>query len=111
MSPRGLRRRGWILDMSTERDFRKKFKGRLLKIFPDAIITHLDPNDIQGIPDICMFWRDRYFMFETKRFTKASKRPNQQYYIDLFDDWSYARFVQPENMEEVLNELEQIPFN
>jgi len=50
-------------------------------------------------------------MFETKKFTKASKRPNQQYYIDLFDDWSYARFVQPENMEEVLNELEQIPFN
>ena len=110
MSQLGLRRRGWILDMS-ERDFRKKFKERLMKIFPDAIITHLDPNDIQGIPDICMFWRDRYFMFETKKFTKASKRPNQQYYIDLFDDWSYARFVQPENMEEVLNELEQIPFN
>lgn len=83
----------------------------MLKIFPDAIITHLDPNDIQGIPDLCMFVGNRYFMFETKRFTKASKRPNQQYYIDLFDEWSYARFVQPENMEDILDELEQIPFN
>ena len=76
-------------------------------MFPEAIITHLNPNDIQGIPDLCMFWRDKYAMFETKRYASASRQPNQEYYISLFDDWSFAKFVQPENLEEVLHDLER----
>ena len=42
-----------------------------------------------------------------KREKNASKRANQEYYINLLDDWSFASFIYPENRERVMNELEE----
>lgn len=88
-----------------------KFKTRLIKDlkerFPEAIVVHLDPNEIQGIPDILVLFKDRWAALEGKKDAGASHRPNQDYYVSLMDRMSFARFIFPENKQEVLNEMER----
>lgn len=66
-----------------------------------------DPNYIQGIPDLIVLWENRWAALEVKRSTKASHRPNQEYYVDKMDNMSFARFIYPQNKEEVLDEVQQ----
>ena len=88
-----------------------KFKTQLVKDikerFPGAIVTHLDPNEIQGIPDLLILYKDKWATLEGKKEEKASHRPNQEYYVDLMNKMSFSRFIYPENKEEVLNDLER----
>lgn len=91
----------------TERDFKKKLISDIKRMFPDAIITQLDPTYIQGIPDILILWRNKWATLECKAANKSSKRPNQDYYVNLMNEMSFSAFIYPENKEAVLNELER----
>lgn len=73
----------------------------------DCIILKNDPNYLQGIPDLLVIFKDKWAMLEVKTGPKASHQPNQDYYVQLANEWSFASFVYPENEEEVLNELER----
>ena len=88
-----------------------KFQGALIKelktLFPGCLVLKNDPNYIQGFPDLTVLYRDKWALLESKRETKASHRPNQDYYVELADGMSFARFICPENKQEVLNELQQ----
>lgn len=88
-----------------------KFKTNLIKeleeMFPGCIITHLDPNEIQGIPDLLILYKDRWAVLEGKKSANATHRPNQDYYVNLMNEMSFASFIYPENKEEVLYELQQ----
>lgn len=88
-----------------------KFKTQLVKEikerFPGAIVTHLDPNEIQGIPDLLILYKNKWATLEGKKEEKSSHRPNQEYYVDLMNKMSFSRFIYPENKEEVLNDLER----
>lgn len=46
-------------------------------------------------------------MLEVKPRENARQQPNQEYYIELFDDMSFGAFIYPENEEEVLYDLQQ----
>ena len=87
------------------------FQGALIKelktMFPGCLVLKNDPNYIQGFPDLTVLYRDKWALLESKRETKASHRPNQDYYVELADGMSFARFICPENKQEVLNELQQ----
>lgn len=92
--------------MAKENAFQAKLKIRLREMFPGSIVTKLDPNDIQGIPDLLVLYKSKWAVLECKRGLTASKRPNQEYYVDLLNDMSFSAFICPENEEEVLNELQ-----
>ena len=86
-----------------------KFQANLIKDIknriPGCIVMKNDSSYIQGIPDLLVLHNDKWAALECKKNSKASKRPNQEYYINKMDDMSFARFVCPENREEVLNDL------
>lgn len=88
-----------------------KFQAELIKelkaIFPDCIVLKNDPNYIQGIPDLTIFWNDRWATLEVKKDAIASHQPNQDYYVNRMNSMSFSTFIYPENKEEVLYELQQ----
>lgn len=79
----------------------------LKKIFPGCIVLKNDPNYLQGIPDLTIFWNDRWATLEVKKEADASHQPNQDYYVAKMDGMSFSRFIYPENKKEVLRELQQ----
>ena len=86
-----------------------RFKTKLIKeikeMFPGCMVLHLDPNEIQGVPDLLILYQDKWAALEGKKTRSASHRPNQEYYVDLMNDMSFAAFIYPENKDEVLEEL------
>ena len=96
--------------MSRNKD-ESKFKTELIKEIksrlPGSCVFHLDPTELQGAPDLLVLYRDRWAMLEGKKHRRASHQSNQDYYVDLFDEMSFARIIFPENREEVLDELER----
>lgn len=88
-----------------------KFKTKLIKEiktrFPGSFVFHLDPTEMQGAPDLLVVYKDKWAMLEGKKNAKATTRPNQEYYVDLFNKLSFAQIIFPENAEEVLDEMER----
>ena len=88
-----------------------KFQASLIKeiktMFPGCMVLKNDSSYYQGIPDLLVLYKDKWAMLECKRRSSASRRPNQEYYINRLGEMSYASFVYPENKEEVLYELQQ----
>jgi len=90
-----------------ENRFKTKIIGEIQIMLPGCIIFHLDPNEIQGAPDLLILYKNKWAALEGKKSSDARHRPNQDYYVDLMNDMSFARFIYPENKEEVLDELQQ----
>lgn len=90
-----------------ENKFQADLIKELKKLFPGCIILKNDANYIQGIPDLTIFYNDSWAVLECKKNRTASHRPNQDYYVKKMDDMSFARFIYPENKEEIIDELQQ----
>lgn len=84
-----------------QRDLIKRIKAR----FPGCYVT-TDLKD-QGLPDILILFGDRWCMLETKRSAKEDFQPNQQYWVDHYNGWSFAAFVWPEIEAEVLDKIQE----
>lgn len=88
-----------------------RYQSDLIKkistLFPQSMILKNDPNYIQGVPDLLVLFAERWAMLEVKASRKASHRPNQEYYIEKLEHMGFARFVYPENEDEVLRDLNQ----
>lgn len=89
-----------------ESSFQKSLKKELKERFPGCIVLKNDANMIQGIPDLLILYEDKWAALECKKSARASKRPNQDRRIEQMNDMSFARFIYPENKEDVLNELQ-----
>lgn len=94
-----------------ENKFKTKLKKEIQEMLPGCMIMHLDPTEIQGIPDLIILFEDRWAVLEGKKSAKASHRPNQDYYVNLMDRMSFAAFIYPENKDEVLDDLYQYFMN
>lgn len=88
-----------------------KFQARLIKklkeTYPDAFIKKTDPSDLKGFPDILILKDSKWALLECKKEKDAHKQPLQDYYVNKANEMSFARFIYPENEEEVLHELQQ----
>ena len=94
--------------MKKESEFQRNLKKELKTMFPGCIVTKLDSGDIQGIPDLLILYKNKWATLENKRNAKATKRPNQEYYVDKMNEMSFSRFIYPENKDTVLDELREI---
>jgi hypothetical protein len=86
-----------------------RFKTNLIKelenLFPGCIVTHLDPNEIQGIPDLLILYGNKWAVLEGKKSAREPHQPNQDWYVEYMDQMSFAAFIYPENKDEVLDAL------
>ena len=94
----------------TESEYQAKLIKRLRLRFPDCVILKNDPGYLQGVPDLVIFYEDRYAFLEVKASENAPAQPNQEYYVELLDRMSFAAFVYPSNEQEVLRALERALF-
>lgn len=93
--------------MAKESKFQKGLIDDLKKRFPGCMVLKNDANYIQGIPDLMVLYKDRWAALECKKAENADHQPNQDYYVERMAEMSFARFVYPENKEDVLNELQR----
>ena len=94
--------------MAKESKFQSNLKKELKERFPGCIVTKLDANQIQGIPDLLILYKNKWATLENKKSEKASKQPNQEYYVNKMNEMSFSRFIYPENKDEVLKELTNV---
>jgi hypothetical protein len=88
-----------------ENRFKTNLAREIKNMFPGCMVLHLDPNEIQGIPDLLVLYKNKWAVLEGKKNAHAIHQPNQDYYVDLMNDWSFAAFIYPENKDEVLDDL------
>jgi hypothetical protein len=90
-----------------EKKFEKDFIDRLKEEFPGCEIIKGNSAMRQGVPDRLLLWEDHWAFLEFKREEGSDREENQEYYIEKFNDMSYASFVEPSNADEVISEIQQ----
>lgn len=88
-----------------ENRFKTNLRKEIEEMLPGCFVLHLDPNEIQGIPDLIVLHGNKWAVLEGKRSATAPARPNQPYYVELMDNMAFAAFIYPENKDQVLDEL------
>ena len=93
--------------MAKESKFQAGLIKDLKKTFPGCMVLKNDPSYIQGIPDLLVLYKNRWAALEVKKSKNAKHQPNQNHYILKMNKMSIARFVYPENKQEVIHDLQQ----
>ena len=88
-----------------ENKFKSDLSKEIQNMLPGCFVLHLDPNEIQGIPDLLVLYRNKWATLEGKKNARATHQPNQDYYVDLMNRMSFSAFIYPENKQEVLDQL------
>lgn len=88
-----------------ESAFQREVIRELKRIFPGCIVMKNETGRYDGFPDLTVFIGRVWAMLEVKRSKDAAHRPNQDWWIDILNRMSFARFIYPENRAEVINEL------
>lgn len=90
-----------------ESKFKSWFKGEV-----KSRISHVrmyEPKTWKrGDPDLIILGLCMWAALEFKKEEGADRQPNQEYKTDYLNSIGYARFVEPENAEEVLDDLERL---
>lgn len=91
-----------------ERGYQGRLIKKLKKLFPGCMVLKNDSSYIQGIPDLIVLYGNKWAMLECKKAANSKRQPNQPYYVELLNKMSFARFISPNNEEEVIHELKQV---
>lgn len=89
-----------------ERDFQRDVKAELERRLPGCFIIKGNSAVRQGIPDWLILYKDRWAMLEVKRSATSRFRPNQEYYISLLGEMSFAAVIHQQNFDEVLDAIQ-----
>jgi hypothetical protein len=88
-----------------ESDYQKHVMLEVRDRIPGCFVVKMELR--QGTPDLLILAGTFWAMLEVKVSSTAAVQPNQKYYVDFFDQMSFAAFIFPENESEVLDALEQ----
>jgi hypothetical protein len=88
-----------------ESRYQHSISVRLERTFPGCVVIKGPSEHIQGIPDLLILYGDTWAALEVKRSASEPAQPNQVYYVNKFNEMSYASFIFPENEERVFDEL------
>ena len=91
--------------MRNENVFQASLIRTIKNLLPGCIVLKLDPNYIQGIPDVLVLYGITWAALECKKSEDAPHRPNQDYYVKTMKRMSFATFVYPENVQQVLQDM------
>ena len=91
--------------MKRENSFQSNLIVELKETFPGCIVLKNDSSYMQGIPDLSVFYCDRWAMLECKKSPNETHQPNQDYYVDKTNGMSFGAFIYPENKDEVMKAL------
>lgn len=90
-----------------ESTFQRRTILRIKELCPDCFVMKNDSSYVQGVPDFIILFEDRWAMLEFKQSPTARVQPNQAYWVEQLNDMSFAAFVDPENVEDVLYALQR----
>ncbi len=93
--------------MAKESAFQHKLIKELKEMFKGCVILKNDAGYLQGFCDLIILFEKGWAALECKASATSHHQPNQDYYVDKLNNMSFARFIYPENKEEVLDELQQ----
>lgn len=96
--------------MRNENVYQATFIKKLRDRYPGCVILKNDSSYMQGVPDLLFLFGTFWAIFEVKRTrpkSSADFEPNQEFYIEQFNEMSFAACVYPENEEEVLDALQR----
>jgi hypothetical protein len=89
-----------------EAAYQRRLVGILQELFPGCYILKNDPAERQGVPDLLILYGPCWAMLEVKLSADAEVQPNQEYYVEMFGNMSFAAFIYPEVEEQVLYDLQ-----
>ena len=90
-----------------ERHYQARLIKKLRKLFEGIIILKNDSSYQQGVPDLILLYGPYWAMLEVKADKDSPFQPNQEYFLEVMDQMSFAACIYPENESEVLRALQQ----
>lgn len=97
---------GKVVNLMKESTFQANLVRKLRSFDWVKKVIKNDANQIQGFPDLTVYLKNgKWALLECKQHKAAKRQPNQQYYIQDMAEYGFARFIYPENEEEILREL------
>lgn len=78
-----------------ESNFQADLKKEIETLFPGAVIMKNDPNDIQGIPDLTVIWRDHWAWLECKTRNKCSQTVEPRFLYSVCTPLFFRGFYLP----------------
>jgi hypothetical protein len=90
-----------------ENGYQAKLIKKLRNLFPGCMILKNDSGYLQGVPDLIILFGDRWAMLEVKADEGSALQPNQDYYVEMLNEMSFAAFIYPSNEREILRALQQ----
>lgn len=91
----------------TEAQYQAKLIKKLEVRFPGCVILKNDPQYKQGMLDLTILYLDMWAVLEVKLTNKSRFHPNQAHFVEQLDAMSFAAFINPENEEDVLGQLQE----
>lgn len=95
-------------DAKLEAEFQAAFVKRIRKSFNRALVLKNDSGYLQGIMDLTIILPGVIVFIEVKPYVGAPYEPNQEYYLDLVQQFGFFSVtLYPENEEEVFRAIQE----
>lgn len=90
-----------------ESTYQRQLIDKLEDLYPGCLILKNDSSYRQGIPDLVIFFGNRWAFLEVKASAASPYQPNQEYYLEMLSEMSFASVIYPSIEREVLGALQQ----